>query len=309
MSRFVFGPVPSRRLGRSLGIDLTPAKTCTLDCRYCQLIPTSHPMVERKNFCSPDEVLAELRHTLAEISPPDWITISGTGEPTLHAGLGRIIKEIRELNVAPVCVITNSTLLNRPDVRTDLEMADRLMPTLCTVDQKTFELIHRPFSGVSLDDILKGLRKLSSTYKGILDLEIFVCKGINDTKSEIEGLKRYLETLKKIDSIYLNTAVRPAHDPTIVAATSEDLLAFKQALGARWPVTTVFEHSALPKRVERTPPPPRQGILDMLLRHPCTKEQLMLMLNLTAETVNAELQKLSEEGRVMLCSDGLWRIL
>ncbi len=308
MSRFVFGPVPSRRLGQSLGVDLTPTKTCTLDCRYCQLAPTSHPTTERAMFCSPEEVLAELRQVLDEIAPPDWITISGTGEPTLHAGLGRILQGIRDLGVAPSCVITNSTLLDRPDVQADLALADRLLPTLCTVHQDTFERIHRPVPGVRLDRILAGLRDLASSYRGILDLEIFVCKGVNDTPQEIDGLRRYLATLARFDSLYLNTAIRPPRDADIRAATPDDLQAFRQALDPTWPVTTAFEHTALPRPVDRTPPPPRQGVLDLLLRHPCTPEQLERVLNLPADTLADTLQTLEREGRITRCPDGQWRL-
>jgi wyosine [tRNA(Phe)-imidazoG37] synthetase (radical SAM superfamily) len=308
MSRFVFGPVPSRRLGQSLGVDLTPTKTCTLDCRYCQLVPTSHPTTERTMFCSPEEVLAELRQVLSSIAAPDWITISGTGEPTLHAGLGRILEGIRKLGIAPSCVITNSTLLDRPDVRADLMLADRLLPTLCTVQPATFERIHRPVPGLRLDRILDGLRELARSYQGILDLEILVCKGLNDTPEEIEGLRRYLATLARFDSIYLNTAIRPPRDPAIVAATPEDLEAFRQALDPRWRVHTAFEHTALPRRVDRTPPPPRQGVLDLLLRHPCTPEQLERVLNLPATTLTDTLRALEQEGRIVRCPDGQWRL-
>ncbi|NLI75918.1 MAG: radical SAM protein [Candidatus Riflebacteria bacterium] len=308
MNRFVFGPVPSRRLGQSLGIDLTPTKTCTLDCRYCQLSRTIHHTASRGLFCDPAEVLAELRHVLGEIAAPDWITFSGTGEPTLHAGLGIILAEIKKLGVAPTCVITNSSLLGRSDVRADLCLTDRLLPTLCTVVPATFERLHRPAPGLHLPDILDGLRLLSGAFKGIIDLEVFVCPGINDGAAEIDGLREYIRSLPRLDSIYLNTAVRQPLERDIVAASPEELLAFRDALGLDLPVATAFEHTPLPRRVDRKPPPPRQGILDLLLRHPCTVDQLERVLNLPGGILLETLQTLEREGKVHVCPDGQWRL-
>lgn len=308
MNRFVFGPVPSRRLGQSLGIDLTPSKTCTLDCRYCQLPATVTHTAERASFSDPAEVLAELRHVLGEIAPPDWITFSGTGEPTLHAGLGTILAEIRRLDIAPTCVITNSTLLGRPEVRADLRLADRLLPTLCTVQEETFARIHRPAANIRLPEILQGLRIFCGEFTGRIDLEIFVCPGLNDSTAEIAGLREFIRGLPRLDSIYLNTAVRPPLERDIAPAGPEELLAFKEALDLDLPVTTAFQHTPLPRRSERKPPPARQGILELLLRHPCSIDQLERVLNLPGGILLETLQTLEREGKVTPCPGGLWRL-
>ncbi|MBF0500882.1 MAG: radical SAM protein [Candidatus Riflebacteria bacterium] len=305
----VFGPVPSRRLGRSLGVDLTPAKTCSLDCRYCQLTPTQTPIAERGNFVDTDLVLRELKAVLAEIDPPDWITFSGTGEPTLHIGLGKLLREIREMSSRPICVITNGTLLGRPDVREDLMFADRVMPTLTTVDEETFRRIHRPSPGIILSDILDGLHTFLMSFTGFIEIETFVLPGINNSPELVTALGKFLRSLPRLDAIYLNTAVRTPVDPTIRAATAEELKHFRELLAiSKTLVTTALDCNAIPAVPGRSRTVKDDEILGLLLRHPCTIEQLAAVLGAPAEYISERIDILMMAGDVARNPDSTWRI-
>lgn len=308
MAKYIFGPVPSRRLGRSLGIDLTPTKTCSMDCRYCQLIPTTFYTTQRQKFCSPDEVLNELEQVLQEIAPPDWITISGSGEPTLHSELGIIIDRINALNNAPTCVITNSSLIFLEDVRQDLYKAKRVMPTLTTVNNNTFQFIHRPKQEISLLNILSGLQTFAKNYKGLLDVEIFICPGINDSKQEIEGLIDFLKTLDNIYSIYLNTSIRPARDKKILPATEEQLNEIKKILSKYWNVTTAYDVTPIPRRSDIYPHNLEDAIINLLKRHPCSLEQIELALGAPQNKIQIAINNLTKANLIEEDPTKLWKL-
>lgn len=307
MRTYIFGPVPSRRLGISLGVDLTPTKTCSFDCLYCQLAKTTFHTSGRKEFCKPDEVLAELREVLKEIARPDWITISGTGEPTLHSGLGYILAEIKKLGNAPTCVITNSSLMYLPEVRSELLLADRLLPTLTTVKAETFARIHRPTPDLQLEKILEGLRLFMQEFTGAVEIEIFVCPDINDTDEEIEGLRNYLMTLNNLESVYLNSAVRVPLESEIRTADQSRLNRFRDRLNLMVPVTTAFEHSLIPPRVSSwNRPAASSDVLKLLLRHPCSEQQLEKVLGSAPEKIVALLNELSANGLIIRGTNGCW---
>jgi len=309
MRTYIFGPVPSRRLGISLGVDLTPTKTCSFDCLYCQLSKTKFHTSTRSQFCDPEEVISELKAVLGEIARPDWITISGTGEPTLHTGLGFILAEIKKLGSAPSCVITNSSLMNLPEVRQELMLADRLLPTITTVNRRSFERIHRPTADLNLEDILEGLQLFSRDYKGAIEVEIFVCPGINDSAAEIAGLRDYLRSLPNLESVYLNTAVRAPVESEAGTADQGLLNSFRMELNLSVPVTTAFEHSFIPPRNSNwNRPALSSDILKLLLRHPCSEKQLEQVLSSAPEKIAALLLELSKQGKVRQTSNGDWAL-
>lgn len=308
MASRVFGPVPSRRLGRSLGLDLTPAKTCTYDCRYCQLTATNHLGAERRMFFEPADLLSELREKLATIEPPDWITCSGTGEPTLYAGLGAVLRGIRDLSPAPVCVITNGSLLDRADVRADLLLADRVMPTLCSVHEETWRTIHRPAPNIKLSNILQGLKTFGAEFSGFLELEVFVCPGLNDTPRETADLGRFLRELPGLGAVYLNSAVRSPVDASLSKAAPDLLEGVRKALDLKVPVSTAFDHSPLPRPASTQRPPTGPEIVDLLVRHPCTFEQLHHVFGGDAELLRALVTELVASGKAEKRPDGTFAL-
>lgn len=175
MTCYPFGPVPSRRLGRSLGVDLVPFKTCSYDCIYCQLGPTTCKTIERKAWVPLEQVVAELPQRLA--SKPDYITLSGSGEPTLHAQLDELIARIKTLTDIPVAVLTNGSMLWQKDLRRQLLRADLVVPSLDAGDETMFQLVNRPHSQISLDKMLNGLVAFRQEFPGAYWLEVMVVGG------------------------------------------------------------------------------------------------------------------------------------
>jgi wyosine [tRNA(Phe)-imidazoG37] synthetase (radical SAM superfamily) len=187
-TRHIFGPVPSRRLGISLGVDIIPFKTCSLDCLYCECGPSNRLSLERQSFFPPQLLLAELESVLPDIPHLDYITFSGSGEPTLNVDLGLFIREIKKISAVPVAVLTNGTLLYLDDVRDDLLMADVILPSLDAATPAAFKRINQPHPGLQLEWIIDGLVALRREYPGAIWLEIFIVKGINDKEKEIASL-------------------------------------------------------------------------------------------------------------------------
>jgi len=302
MPRHVFGPVPSRRLGRSLGIDLTPAKTCSYDCRYCQLAATTVLTCERHSFFPLAEVDAELREVLATIPSPDAFTFSGSGEPTLSADLGAAIALVRRH--APsglVAVITNGSLLDRPDVRREIIDADRIMPTCSTVHDETFHRLHRPAPGIALALILDGLRALSQEYRGVLEVEVMLVAGMNDSESELADLAGYLRSLSHLSSIFINVPVRPPIDGACHPAATEAVARAEQVLGAIAPL--VISRPPTQPAPTREPPSER-AVLALLARHPCDTAQVLAALGGTPDQVSDLLQRMATAGKVHHRRDG-----
>ncbi|VBB42425.1 Radical SAM domain protein [uncultured Desulfatiglans sp.] len=229
MPRYVFGPVPSRRLGLSLGIDLLPPKTCSFDCLYCEVGRTTLKLSEPRPLVSVAEVLEEAR-TILETATTDVVTLAGSGEPTLHSGIGEVIAGLRDLSLEPVVLLTNGSLFWRKEVVHRVLAADVIMPTLCSAYPETFARIHRPHPDITLEKVIRGIRSLRNAYTGRLAMEVVLLAGINDTPQEIEALKDVLDELHA-DAVYLNTVARPPSDPTARAVAREKLEAVRTFLG------------------------------------------------------------------------------
>ncbi len=223
----IFGPVPSRRLGISLGIDIIPFKTCSLDCIYCECGATNHLSLERRHFIDVDTVLSQLKQILKDLNHVDYITFSGSGEPTLNKDIGTMISEIKRLTSIPVAVLTNGTLLYRDDVARDLLPADVILPSLDAVSEEVFSKINRPHPQLEMVKIIDGLIRFRKVYTGEIWLEIFVVKSINDHDGELTELYR---TIKKIrpDKVQLNSLDRPPSDPRVRPVEMKKLEAIKQ---------------------------------------------------------------------------------
>ena len=207
---YVFGPVPSRRLGLSLGVDLIPPKTCTFDCLYCQVGRTTSKTLEMKPFVPVRDVVEEIEKKVAK-TVPDAITLAGSGEPTLHSEIDQVIASIKKMTEIPVVLLTNGALFWKEEVRQRTLNSDIIMPTLSSAFETTFRKIHRPYSGLSLDKIIDGLKHLRQDYEGQIFLEVVLLARFNDMEKELEGLKTVIDDINH-EKIQLNIVVRPPSD-------------------------------------------------------------------------------------------------
>jgi len=229
-TKYVYGPVPSRRLGISLGISPIPKKTCNYSCVYCQLGRTNHMTNTRKMFFSVEEIMAEFNEVLRNDINFDVVTIVGEGEPTLYLGLGELIDEIKKKTDKPVAVITNGALLYDSQLQQELSKADIVLPTMDAYDEESFNKINRPHGFLDFSKVSKGLEDFSKRYQGQLWVEIMLIKDMND---DDKSLNRYVEMLSRIkyDKLYLNTPVRPPAELNIKAVNHEKMNAAADLLG------------------------------------------------------------------------------
>ncbi len=221
MYKYVFGPVPSRRLGISLGVDLVLSKTCNLDCIYCECGETTKFYNRMGSYVDVDKVVEEVGEVLKTITP-NYITFSGSGEPTLNKDMGLIIDKIKNIYKGKIAIITNSTLLYKDEVRETLEKADLIIPSLDAVSKEVFDEINRPAKGVKIEEVLEGLEKFLGETKRKVSLELFIIEGINDSRNELKGFVEFLKD-KNYTTIQLNTLARPGTRRDIQPATIKRL--------------------------------------------------------------------------------------
>ena len=275
--KYLYGPVPSRRLGRSYGVDIVPFKVCTLDCLYCQLGSTKKTTTERKNYVPIEAVLSELREALSEKVEADFITIAGSGEPTLHSQLGELIDGIKEITSTTIAILTNGTLLFRPDVRADCVKADVIMPSLDATDEQTFKKINRPNRVISIENVISGLCKLREEFAGQIWLEIFFIEDINTGEEQINRLRSFTDQIRP-DKIHLNTAVRPTAEPDIKRLDAGRLQGIALLFGPNCEVIADYPEDKILKPIisTKTLLPHNKinvedaALLSMLKRRPCS---------------------------------------
>jgi wyosine [tRNA(Phe)-imidazoG37] synthetase (radical SAM superfamily) len=237
--KYFYGPVPSRRLGRSFGVDIVPFKVCTLDCIYCQLGKTTEKSIERKAYVSAETIIAELKDALGQGLKTDYITIAGSGEPTLNSKLGEIIEQIKEVTDIPVAVVTNGTLLYRADVRADCAKADVVLPSLDAGDERTFQKINRPHRDISIEMLISGLCEFRKEFAGQLWLEVFFVDAVNTDAEQIAKIKTVIERISP-DRVQLNTAVRPTAETTIRKLDADKLSSIAECLGPNCEIIADF---------------------------------------------------------------------
>lgn len=289
----LYGPVPSRRLGYSLGVDLLPFKTCSLNCVYCQLGQTPKTTIRRKKYFSEKQILNELEEFLKTGIRVDFITFSGSGEPTLNSSIGNLIRKIKKITGKPVAVLTNSTLLTRSSVRKELEAADVVVPSLDAADQKTFEKVNRPHSSLKARKIIEGLIKFRPQFRGQLWLEILLVRGLNDSPAHLKKLKEAVEKINP-DRIHLNTVVRPPAEKWARPLTPKELEKIKVFFGPKAEVAAGFQK----KEQDTTPEDLRQAILSMVKRRPVSVEDLEHSLGCIRDELYLILNQLLEAGRI-----------
>jgi wyosine [tRNA(Phe)-imidazoG37] synthetase (radical SAM superfamily) len=288
----LFGPVPSRRLGRSLGVDLIPAKTCPYDCIYCEVGPTTHQTKQR--FPGQTEaIITELEDYLRDVPhPPDVITLAGSGEPTLNLGLGRIIRVIKEMSQIPVAVLTNGALLYLPEVREELAAADLVLPSLDSARAETYRLINRPLPDLSLESLLEGLISFRREYRGQIWLEVMLLKGLNDTDEELTLLRQALREIAP-DKIQLNTAVRPVVKAIARPLDLAEMEAAAAFLGELVEVIASFNREDIAEL-----PCQDEDLVEMLSRRPMTAADMAKALGLPLVQIVARLKRLQDSGRI-----------
>ena len=292
--KYIFGPVPSRRLGLSLGVDLVPLKVCSQDCVYCQIGRTTDSRIKRDDFVPLDEVLAELKRVLPQVPRPDYITMSGSGEPTLNVRLGEIVDGLRLLTDGAVAIITNGTLLSEADVRRDCAKADLVVPSLDAGDEATFQTINRPARGLTLAGLVNGLVAFRHRFSGQMWLEVFLVAGRNDSDEQIEKIGKLIERINP-DRVQLNTATRPTADAEVRPVAPERLGEIAALLGERAEVVAGFKARAAQGEESRIT---AEVVLAMIRRRPVTAEDIAAGLGAHPAEVAKAVGHLLESGAV-----------
>lgn len=294
--KYLFGPVPSRRLGMSLGVDLVPFKTCTYNCIYCECGKTTHLTINRKEYVPVKEVIAELKDYLDQKPALDFITFSGSGEPTLHSGIGNIIDFLKtEYPNYKICLLTNGSLFHLEDLRKEVRSVDLIIPSLDAVSDIVFRKINRPSPQLNPQKIIDGLVSMRKEYPDPIWLEIFIVPGLNDTKSELKALKEAIQKIKP-DKVQLNTLDRPGTEDWVHSASREDLETIASYFGTkRTEIIAKFQH-------KEKKPAYNKDIADTILRtikrRPCTIEDLSEMLGLRISELNKWIHILMETERI-----------
>jgi wyosine [tRNA(Phe)-imidazoG37] synthetase (radical SAM superfamily) len=296
--KYVFGPVPSRRLGQSLGIDTIPLKTCNWNCVYCQL-GRSRPLTNnRREYFPAEKILAEVEQALSAHKPGeiDWVTFVGSGEPTLHIDLGWLIRKVKGLTVLPVAVITNGALLYLPEVREELSAADAVLPTLDAGNAGLYHKINRPYPEITYRHLVDGLIAFRQEYHGKLWVEVMLVRGLNDTEKALQEIAAVLKQSGP-DEVHINLPTRPPAETWVQPPEEEGLVRALGILGgiARvvHPTEGSFDLSGFESVVD--------AIISIITRHPMREEELRRTLeNWTPCHVDKALEQLSSSGRAQV---------
>lgn len=297
--KHLFGPVPSRRLGLSLGVDIVPFKVCTFDCVYCQVGRTTDKTVERKEYVPVDEVISELKNKVAEGLKADYITLSGSGEPTLNSSLGELIDKIKKVTDIPVAVITNGSLLYDPEVRDQCCKADLVLPSLDAADAEGFEKVNRPADGITIEKVIDGLVDFSKMYSGQIWLEVFIVVSANTNDEQIKFLKNAIEKINP-NKIQINTAVRPTADMDVKRADYQLLQNIADIFGPRAEIIADYSAERIKTAVTDNPDNAREmeTLLSMLKRRPCSLEDICASLGMVRNQAVKYITILQQKGQI-----------
>jgi len=295
---YVFGPVPSRRLGQSLGIDTIPLKTCNWNCVYCQLGRSLPLTNERREYIPREEILAEVKSALVSHQPGeiDWITFVGSGEPTLHSGIGWLIRQVKSLTEIPVAVITNGSLLYQPEAREELSAADAVLPTLDAGNAALYQKINRPHGEITFERHLQGLVEFRREYRGKLWVEVMLVRDLNDTEAALTELAAALERVNP-DEVHILQPTRPPVETWVQPADEEGMLRARAILGKVasliHPASGTFDLSGFDNLVE--------AVVSIVTRHPMREDELVTTLHRWPPTdVNLTLKQLEESGKAQV---------
>ena len=295
---YLYGPIPSRRLGQSLGVDPIPLKTCNWNCVYCQLGRTTPLIHARAEYVPRADLIQELAQTLATHEPGeiDFVSFVGSGEPTLHCGLGWMIRRVKQISDIPVAVITNGSLLYLSDVRAELTAADVVMPTLTTVDERAYQRIHRPHPDATLQRLLQGLITFRREFSGRLWIEVMLLRNLNDSEQHLRELAKVIARIDP-DEVQITLPTRPPSEMWVAPADEEGLLRATAILGdsARivHPGAGYFDLRGYESIVD--------AIIAIVSRHPMSHQQLLQTLDRwVPDEVESALAGLAAGGQVQV---------
>ena len=298
--KHVYGPVPSRRLGRSLGVDLVPYKICTYDCVYCQLGRTTNKTVERASFAPVEEILADVKRKLdSDPLPPDYVSLSGSGEPTLNSDIGEVIEGIKRLTSVPVAVLTNGSLLWMDEVQEVLLAADLVLPSLDAGDAALFAYVNRPHPLLPFEEVVEGIASFTKRYRGKVWLEVLLLAGVTGIPSEARKIATLAKRLNP-DRVQLNTVTRPPAEQFALALSESEMLALKALFEAEFGgEVEVIGHATEPLLGPHDTPETRLAdVLALLQRRPCTVKDVADGLGVHVNEVLKELDTLVKTGKV-----------
>jgi len=294
-ARHVFGPVPSRRLGASLGIDLVPFKTCTYDCVYCQLGRTTCLTVERQEYVPVDEILREFEERMSLGCDASYVTLSGSGEPTLHSRIGDVIAGIKRRTRLPVAVLTNGSLLSDPSVCEALHQADLVIPSLDAGDEETFRRVNRPHPLITFQRMVDGLWQFASRFSGAIWLEVFLLAGVTDTVEDTSKIAKLISGLP-LDRVQLNTVERPPAEATARPVPVAELRRFADCFPVATDILVADPRQEMPGRNHHEG---AEGeMIELLARRPCTIEDIILGLGIHRQEAIKFIEALVERGAV-----------
>ncbi len=299
-TKCVFGPIPSRRLGLSLGVDLLPFKTCSMDCIYCECGATTRLTCERKEYFPTADVIAELDGVLSENRKIDYVTFSGVGEPTLHSGLGEIIRHIRDkFPQLKICLLTNATLLNDDRLCEELKPINLIVPSLDGSNDEELFKVNRQEKSITLDSVVRGLQNFRRHVpSAAMWLEIFIVPGVNDSMESAERFRALAEKIAP-DKVQLNSLDRPGVLDWVVPADSETLDRIAAVIGRSVPVEKIARSKQQPEiknldtlDVEKY----NELILKTLRSRPCTAEDLTATLGIPGDRIEPHLRRMERAG-------------
>ncbi len=287
----VFGPVPSRRLGYSLGVDLVPYKTCSFNCIYCQLGNTTNKTTEVREYFPLEEIISDIKKKLKENCIVDYITLSGSGEPTLYSRIGEIIEKIKEVTDKPVAVLTNGSMLWKPEVRKALMDADIVVPSLDAGNQEMFEYINRPCKELSFEQVVSGIELFIKEFKGETWLEVFLLKG---SSIQEEHIKQLAEIIKRLNprKTQLNTVARPPCESYAAGISRKELKELCKYFPGEVEAVADFKKGHEEKIFAIDP----SIVINLLMRRPCTSKDISDSLSINYNETLKMVEHLCSEG-------------
>lgn len=299
MRKYLFGPVPSRRLGMSLGVDLVPHKTCTLDCVYCECGATTDLTTERKEYVPTRDVIEELKEFFAEKPELNYVTFSGAGEPTLHSGIGEIVAFIKKNTPFKLCLLTNATLLDRDNLMEELKDIDLIVPSLDAVSDEDFKKVNRPAEELRFQHVEDNIATFRRESQAEMWLEIFVVPGGNDSPESLERFRSAVEKIKP-DKVQLNTLDRPGCVDWIRPPTEEEVDVFAQALAGPVPIEVVgrFRKNVEVRASYGKSHSLEVKVLELISRRPCTIEDMAVSSGFDESEIAKMVEKLFDEGKI-----------